>query len=239
MNPTFTVNIAVYNQKNNIPIILEMLKRQTFKDFEVSITDDGSNDGTKDMMADLTNKYPFPLTYWFQEKRGFRLAASKNMGIKSANGKYFISLEGDIIPHEDLLRTYSVHIDPNYILLGVRHEIKRLPKTDELDDLSDQVFSLDFRLNTLRNWRGIQKPYMHASGCNILFPTQPLIDVGMWDEGYTGYGKDDYDVVMRMFARGVKVRPVIDAVAYHIDHPHGYSPESDERFYRKERELFP
>lgn len=232
--PLFTVNIAVYNQLDNIKVILEALKRQSFKDFEISITDDGSSDGTKEYMENIKD-----VRYLWQEKKGFRLARSKNMGIKNAKGKYFLSIEGDVIPHQDLLRSYVPHLDEKTILLGVRHEIHRRPRIDELNDLSDQVFSLDFRLETLRKWKEEtpEKPYMYASGCNLLLPTQALLNVGMWDEEYQGYGKDDYDVCMRMYKNGCKIKPVIGAYAYHIDHPHGHSQASDDRFFAKEKEL--
>lgn len=238
--PFITVNIAVYNQLKNIPIILEAMSKQTFQDFEVIVTDDGSNDGTSEWMSENLHNYPFELSYYRQEKNGFRLAASKNMAINNARGQFFLCIEGDIVPHPLLLATYSQNARPNLILLGVRHEIKRLPTVDELDDLSDQVFSLDYRLETLRSWFKTrpEKPYMFASGCNLFIPTEPLRQIGGWDEEYRGYGKDDYDVVMRLFSRGMRVEPLISAFVYHIDHPHGHSPESDARFYAKEKEIF-
>lgn len=243
--PFFTVNIAIFNQRNNIPVILEALKNQTYSNFEVSITDDGSSDGTKEycqkLMEDGT--LPFTFRYLWQEDKGFRLAKSKNLGINTARGKYFLSLEGDVIPNDQLLSQYKQVVQQNEVVLGVRHEIKELPTLPlnyaKLDDL---VFSPDFRLEGLNNWqRGItnvEKPYMWASGCNLLLPTKELKEIGGWDEGYEGYGKDDLDVAMRlMHFKGTHIKPCISAYCYHIDHPHGFNQNSEDRFYAKEKEL--
>lgn len=245
MKPLFTVNIAIYNQRKNIPVILEALKNQTFKNFEVSITDDGSSDGTKEYCQKLMEdgSLPFTFRYLWQEDKGFRLAKSKNMGIQEAKGKYFLSLEGDVIPNDQLLAQYKQALTSNDILLGVRHEIRELPTIPlNYDHLDNIVFSPDFRLNMLNDWqRGLftpEKPYMHASGCNLLLPTKELKEIDGWDEGYEGYGKDDYDVVMRlMHFKNTTVNPCISAYCYHIDHPHGYNQASEDRFAQREKEF--
>lgn len=253
MTPLFTVNIACFNQLENIKVILEALKDQTFKHFEVSITDDGSHDGTKEYCTKLMEdgNLPFTFRYLWQEDKGFRLAKSKNMGIKEAQGKYFLSLEGDVIPHKDLLREYLQRLTKvswqetldNQVLLGVRHEIKQLPTLPlDYDKLDEQVFSTDFRMVALGAWQ-LQnmipdKPYMFASGCNLLLPTKELKEIGGWDEGYEGYGKDDFDVVMRLIHfKKSDISPCIQAYCYHIDHKHGYNQASEDRFIQKQKEL--
>jgi glycosyltransferase involved in cell wall biosynthesis len=54
--PVFSVIIPTYNRAARIKIALESLSRQTFADFEVIISDDGSTDNTKEIVDAFRNK---------------------------------------------------------------------------------------------------------------------------------------------------------------------------------------
>lgn len=228
--PTFTVGLATYNQLEQLKLVVEALGRQTFKDFELIVCDDGSSDGT----AEWAETQDFE--YIWQEDDGFRLAKSKNNGIKKAKGLYFLSLEADVIPHFRLLEEYKIWARPDTIMLGVRHDILQLPDELDFDKLDSMIVSKDFRGNTLRMVSKVDRPWRLCSGCNFVMPTDKLQEIGGWDENYRGYGIDDWDVCLRLVSAGCKIMAVPGAYGYHLRHEQReLPPENYKRFEKLER----
>jgi len=210
--PKLTVNIATYNQLANLKMIVKALDDQEFRDFEVIVTDDGSSDGTREWAQTQDFKY-----FW-QEDLGFRLARSKNMGINAARGEYFLSLEADVIPNFRLLGEYMKHVTPNKVILGVRHDILELPETLDYRAMDKAIVGMDWRMDRLRRFSQLERPWRCCSGCNALFPTAKLKEIGGWNEVFTHYGIDDYEVCLRMIMAGCEVMALPAAYGYHIKH---------------------
>lgn len=223
----YSVNIATYNQLPNLKLIIESLKDQTVKDFEIIVCDDGSSDGTKEWAQEQDFKY-----FW-QEDKGFRLAKSKNNGIRAAKGDYFVSLEADVIPNYRMLEHYRLWLDPMTVLLGVRHDIETLPDKIDYDELDSNIVSYDFRLGALRQWGLVARPWRFCSGCNFLIPTKVLQDIGGWNEDFKNYGIDDYEVCLRLVMAGCKIQPVPAAYGYHLKHDLRMTPEENVEILKK------
>ncbi len=87
--PKVSVIIPVYNGEKYIKQTLFSVFEQTFKDFEVILVDDGSQDKTKEILK----KYNKKIRYIYQENKG--TAAARNTGIKAAKGEYIAFLDQD------------------------------------------------------------------------------------------------------------------------------------------------
>ena len=107
-----TVFTPTYNRANLLPRLYESLCKQTFKDFEWLIVDDGSVDDTKDVIEKLKiengklkiNKQ-FPLLYLYQENGGKHRAI--NRGLKEARGELFFIADSDDWLPEDALEVVA------------------------------------------------------------------------------------------------------------------------------------
>jgi glycosyltransferase involved in cell wall biosynthesis len=88
---TVTVSICIptYNRKDYLKETLDSILVQTYKDYEIVIVDDGSTDGTEDMLKQLG----FPVTYHWQENGGD--AAARNKLIELARGQYISFIDSD------------------------------------------------------------------------------------------------------------------------------------------------
>ena len=64
--------ISVYNDARFLAMIFEALKRQTEKDFEVVIADDGSGKDFVEALNRMTKNAPFPVTHVWHEDKGWR-----------------------------------------------------------------------------------------------------------------------------------------------------------------------
>lgn len=87
----FSICIPSYNRAHTIQKPLDSLVRQSFKDFEVLVIDDGSKDNTEEVVSHY--KSILNLRYIKKENGGKHTALNK--GIKCANGELFIILDSD------------------------------------------------------------------------------------------------------------------------------------------------
>ena len=79
MQPVVSIVIPTYQRCSRLKKALQSVISQTYKDFEVLIMDDGSNDGTKEMVMNLNDSR---ISYYWQKNSGGP-AKPRNEGIKS------------------------------------------------------------------------------------------------------------------------------------------------------------
>jgi glycosyltransferase involved in cell wall biosynthesis len=91
--PTFTVFTPTYNRAGTLHRVYESLARQSFRDFEWLVVDDGSADDTERLVAGWTAEADFPIRYVWQENRGKHFAF--NRGVREARGELFLTLDSD------------------------------------------------------------------------------------------------------------------------------------------------
>ena len=89
----FTVFTPTYNRGYVLRRAFESLQRQTFKDFEWVVVDDGSTDNTRVLVADLAQKALFPVRYFYQT-HGHKKKAI-NYGVREARGELFVFLDSN------------------------------------------------------------------------------------------------------------------------------------------------
>lgn len=87
-----TIIIPTYNEQGVIGDCLASLNKQTFKNFEVIIVDDGSTDGTLEVSRDLKLKYK--LLTLHQNHKG--AGSARNMGVKKADGNILVFVDADM-----------------------------------------------------------------------------------------------------------------------------------------------
>jgi len=90
---TFTVLTPTYNRSNLLSRAFQSLKHQTFRDFEWVIVDDGSTDGTQDIVDSWTKQSDFPICYFWQPNSGKHVAV--NRGVAIAKGELCVILDSD------------------------------------------------------------------------------------------------------------------------------------------------
>ena len=82
-NPKVSVVIPCYNDENYIQEAVQSALDQTFQDFEIIIVDDGSNEATKKVLANIRSEKIRLIT---QKNQGS--SAARNNGIKAAKTLY-------------------------------------------------------------------------------------------------------------------------------------------------------
>jgi len=87
--PFFSIIIPTFNRAALLREALASVARQTFRDFEVIVVDDGSRDETESVV----NSCDLPVTFLRQENRG--PGAARNLAIQHSQGRYIAFLDSD------------------------------------------------------------------------------------------------------------------------------------------------
>ena len=95
--PKVSICVPTYNRKKYLKETLESILAQTYKNYEIIVVDDGSTDGTEDMIKQLG----VPITYHWQENGGD--AAARNKLIELAHGKYISFIDSDDLLFPDAI----------------------------------------------------------------------------------------------------------------------------------------
>jgi glycosyltransferase involved in cell wall biosynthesis len=219
--PTISLIISTYNRPDALKAVVEGCFTQTDKDFEIVITDDGSDTRTRECVALLRARSPVPLEYVWQPDNGYRLAMARNRGILASRGDYVVVLDGDCIPQPDFIAQHRKLARAGFLVTGSRvllnQQTTERVLAGQLDLRSlDTVAILGLRMrgainkmlplmgklpdigreSTRFSWRRIK-------GCNMSFWRADLERVNGFDESFVGWGHEDADLVVRLFHAGV------------------------------------
>src|ERR1700704_2267826 len=93
--------IATYNRADAMDAVLRSLARQTDKNFEIVIADDGSGREIGDVLAAWTPRLPVRIKHVWHEDRGYRLPEIRNKAMRASAGHYIIWLDGDCVARPD------------------------------------------------------------------------------------------------------------------------------------------
>ena len=97
LNPKVSICVPTYNRKKYLKETLDSILAQTYKNYEIIVVDDGSTDGTEDMIKQLG----VPITYHWQENGGD--AAARNKLIELARSKYISFIDSDDLLFPDAI----------------------------------------------------------------------------------------------------------------------------------------
>ena len=103
----FSIIIPVYNRPDEVDELLESLTRQTVKDFEVVIVEDGSVVSCRR----VCDKYEAKLDIQYFEKANSGPGQSRNYGVERAKGEYVLILDSDVVLPEGYIAAVSAELE--------------------------------------------------------------------------------------------------------------------------------
>ena len=90
----FSIIMPVYNAEKVLPTSLESIRAQRFRDFELVFVEDGSTDGTVEVLEAFASGADFPCHIVSQPRNG-GVAAARNRGVAEASGDYLAFVDAD------------------------------------------------------------------------------------------------------------------------------------------------
>ena len=113
----YSVIVPVFNRPDEVDELLDSLTRQTVKDFEVIIVEDGSTKTCKD----VCEKYAsiLDLHYYFKENSG--PGQSRNYGAERSKGEYLLILDSDVVLPDKYIENLELGIENYDMLQGMNN----------------------------------------------------------------------------------------------------------------------
>jgi glycosyltransferase involved in cell wall biosynthesis len=238
-----SVIVTTYKREDALDAVLRSLAQQSDRDFEVVVADDGSKAATAELVEAWQAKIDHRLAHVWHEDRGFRAAEIRNRAILASRGTYVIFLDGDCIARPDFIATHRRLAEPGAFVTGNRILLSPdLTATVLREKLAPERWSftrfvaqrargginrlsalLRLPLGPLRRLR--QKTWRGARSANLAVWRSDLAKVDGFDADYSGWGKEDSDIVVRLLRAGVRRKDGVFATGV----LHLWHPEADRR----------
>ena len=222
MSGLISVIVTTYNREDALAAVLRSLASQKDRNFEVLVADDGSAPATAALIEGHKSQIDVPLTHVWQEHRGFRAGEIRNRAICSSRGDYVVFLDGDCLTRPDFIATHRRLAEPGWFVTGNRALLTEA-LTDAVLSRSlepehwgtanwlQQRFSgglnrlapvLRLPLGSLRKMR--PQAWEGARSCNLAVWRADLDRVDGFDAVFSGWGKEDSDLLVRLLHAGVR-----------------------------------
>jgi len=217
-----SVIVTTYNREDALEAVLSALSRQTDREFEVVVADDGSRPATAALIERWKGRLGVPLSHVWQADRGFRAAEIRNRALLAARGDYCVFLDGDCIARTDFVATHRRLAERGWFVTGNRVLLSReltaavlreavLPQTWNLAQWINRraqggvnrlAAVLRLPLGPLRKLRPGQ--WQGARSCNLAVWRSDLERVDGFDASFRGWGREDSDLLIRLLHSGVR-----------------------------------
>ena len=171
MKKSISLIIAFYNDVMFLEMIFEQLKKQTFKDFEVVIADDGSREDVVKRISQIKDEMPFPVQHVWHEDLGWRKDVILNKAVVASKADYLVFIDGDCIPHHKFLEEHWKYRKEGEVVAGRRVPlIKKISDSLTVEKVRNGILS-KIVIPTL--WAGVTEEESHVE--NIIRITSPWI----------------------------------------------------------------
>jgi GT2 family glycosyltransferase len=193
---------------------LDALTRQTHRDFETIVVDNGSRDGSVDFVR---TRHPDVVVVELPENRGF--AAAVNAGIQVATGDAIALLNNDAIPEPDWLDALCACLDRHPDAAAATSKLVTYRDRAEIDGAGDILTTF---LRAYSRGRGdrdlgqfdLEMEVFGASGAASLWRRSALREIGLLDEDLFAY-YEDVDLSFRARLLGYRVWYAPNAIVVH------------------------
>ena len=185
--PKVSIIIPAYNAESTIKCTIESVQKQTYRDYELIIIDDGSSDRTAKIVREIADNR---LKLFNYKNRG--LSTSRNRGIQQATGEYIAFLDADDLWTKDKLEKQIAILETNPEV-GVVYS-----QTYYIDSQSSFLYYCDpvsFTGNVLPEL--LLTNFLH-NGSNPLIRKQAVATVGEFDSSLNS--SEDWDYYLRLAA---------------------------------------
>ena len=239
--------IAVHDKPEFLEKVFESLRRQTLKDFEVVVADDGSGHFNRETLRKVERRIFIPDRHVWQEHKGFRKTMIANKAVTRSRSDYLCFIDGDCILHHRFLEDHFTTRKIGTVLSGRRVML-------------DETISASLTIQDIRTGRVEKPPFSlgHAQKSSVKhglrLPAVSFVEdawkknknycilgsnfsvfkgdfyrVNGYEETIIGRGLEDNNLSNRFKRAGIRIRTIArKAIQYHQFHSFDAVPHSPE-----------
>lgn len=214
MKPVISIVIPNWNGEDVIGDCLESLRKQTFKDFEIIVVDNGSSDSSSNL---IKGRYPEVKLISLSENKGFCTAV--NTGIEHSQGELIAILNNDT-------EVVTSWLEVLYKALQDHSEISFCSSKMLYYDQRDKINNAGIKIKRNGDSSSIgagqpdgpffekEKEVFGACAGAAIYRKRLFDDIGLFDESFFAY-LDDVDLSYRAQLSGHRCLFVPGAIVYH------------------------
>lgn len=250
MNELISIIVATYNREDALDAVLRGLSAQSDRGFEVIVADDGSGPATARVVEAWASRPGHRLIHVRHEDCGFRLAEIRNRAILASSGEVCVFLDGDCIPRPGFVAAHRRLAEPGWFVAGNRVLLSEAMTARILRDrieperwvfrqwvlarLNGEVNRLlplvTLPLGPLRHVAG--SAWRSARGTNLAIRRSDLDQVDGFDAAFSGWGREDSDIIIRLMRAGIRRKDGRFATAvlhlWHRENDRSRLPENED-----------
>ena len=213
-----SVIVPAYNAQKTIGQCIEALLSQKYQreNYEVIVIDDGSTDGT----AEIVKTYP--VKYLYQRNQG--PATARNVGVKEAQGEIILFTDSDCVPSDNWIAEMVKPFEDKEVV-AVKGAYKTRQKS-----LTARFAQLEFeeRFEMLKKAESIDMVDTYSAG----YRKDIFLLMGGFDPYFPVANNEDTELSYRMSKLGYKMVFNADAIVYHLNHPSSIRRYARLKFWR-------
>lgn len=246
-----SVIISVYNNTRFLKLVLDSLKLQTEKDFEIIISEDGKSDTMKNFVENYSFSNDFQ--HLTQDDNGWQKNKALNNSVRNAKSDWLIFIDGDCVLHPRFVEMHVRYSDENVFLAGKR--VKMDDKTSNLLEINfpetlskfQNIFlrklifgkgktefieeSIFISPDGLLGFIPKKRKARRLIGSNMSFSKKAIFSINGFDEDYVlpAVGEDT-DLFWRFNLAGFQIKSIRNlAVQYHLYHKENWSETAENK----------
>ena len=201
--PKITVVTPTYNRANLLQKAMKSILEQTLEDWEYIIVDDGSNDGTEEVVKELTDERIQYIK--FDQNRGAN--AARNRGIQEACGEFVSFLDSDDILEPNHLEQVASVLDSSEEKIGGVYTSHRTVG-------SDKIVHLNIANNILNHPHQVIEDYSVGGFSVLTFRKSIFEKVGVLDTDFQAFQDREFLIRFLDYYELLPVENVL--VTYHM-----------------------
>ncbi len=235
-----SVIVPTYKDVQALELILDALKLQTYKNFEVIVAEDNDSEEVKSFLKNYSSDYK--IKHFFHADDGYQKPKALNSAIRLSDGDYLIFFDGDCLPYSNFVEVHVKNADKNLVLCGRRVNLGDDLSSDLrakrifVQDLEHHFFQYYFKMKkdgarhvecgmkviSSLKLHKVLKSKTALIGCNFSLHKEQMLKVNGFDESYPKNTTlaDDVDLEWRLKYIGMEVKSVkYTAQLLHLNHP--------------------
>jgi radical SAM protein with 4Fe4S-binding SPASM domain len=239
--PMVSIIVPSFQRKELLETSLHSLFHQDYPHdkYEIIVVDDGSDDGTGEMVRQLQPTCHLKYVYWPRNKpyvfgeAGNRAGPSRNLGARYAQGEVLLFWDSDMIADPHMLKYHMDNYDPEAqaAALGIR---KNLKQDTDLNGLHASISSGKFECDNIElapdtrvgkmlaeinyNIMASAQPWFFVTSNNLLVGKKTFEESGGFATDFVFWGDEDQELGYRLLKNGVSFHVNTKAVGYHQPH---------------------
>lgn len=213
--PLVSVIVLNWNRKDLLDACLNSLAAQSFRDFEVVLLDNGSEDGSADYV-----RTHYPWVRLVELKRNIGFAGGNNRALEASRGDYIVTLNNDTKADPAFLRALVDAADADPHVGMVAAKMLNFYQPERIDSVGVKAApnGMGYNIGVGETDAGqYDRPVPVFGPCAgaALYRRSLIVDVGFFDADFFAY-YEDLDLAWRAQLAGWRCVTAPRAIVYHI-----------------------